>query len=74
MSVQVVTKEQIKKELDTVFKRRITQLKDDIARRERTPYRDTEVQKEELAKYNQKLAIAIVAQYQLQDLIKKHVK
>lgn len=74
MSTQKLLKSQLKEELDTAFDKRISFLRDEIGRRERTPYSDPEVQKVELARYNYKLAAAIIAKDQLQDLIKKHVK
>jgi len=74
MGLQSLNREQLKEELNLVFEQRIKHLKDEIGRRERTPYSDPGIQKAELAKFAHKLAIAIVAQHQLQDLIKENVK
>lgn len=74
MSRQTLLKSQLKEELNTAFKARITHLKDEIGRRERTPYQDPEVQKVELARYNYKLSVAILALDQILDLIRDHVK
>lgn len=73
MGSQTLLKSQLKEELATAFKNRVTHLKDEIGRRERTPYRDPEVQKVELAKFHYKLAIAVLAQDQILDLIRDHV-
>lgn len=73
MSRQTLIKSQLKEELNAAFKNRIKHLKDEIGRRERTPYSDPDVQKIELAKYNLKLSIAILTQSQIQDLIRDHV-
>ena len=74
MSRQILTKSQLTEELNTVFKNRIKHLKDEIGRREKTPYSDPEVQFVSLAKFNYKLSVAVIAQDQIQDLIKEHVK
>lgn len=70
MSKQLLTREQLKEELNTAFTNRIRYLKDEIGRRERTPYADPEVQKVNLARYNYKLSAATIALDQLQDLVK----
>lgn len=73
MSGQTLLKSQLTEELNTAFTNRIRYLKDEIGRRERCPYKDPEVQKVNLARYNFKLSIAILAQDQIQDLIRAHV-
>ena len=73
MSKQILLKSQLTEELNTAFKKRISYLKDEIGRRERCPYSDPEVQKVELAKYNFKLSVAILALDQILDLIRDHV-
>lgn len=74
MKTYIVTRQQVKEELDKVFKARITHLKDEIGRIERCPDRDSKIQESKIANISCRLAIAIVAQQQLQDLIKKHMK
>lgn len=74
MSIQELTREELTKEVDLVFKKRISHLKDEIGRRERCPAPDPEVQRVELAKYAYKLAVAILALEQLLDLIEEHMK
>ena len=74
MSTQILIKSQLKDELNTAFKNRIKHLKDEIGRRERCPYKDSEVQKVQIAKFHYRLAIAVLAQDQIQDLIRDHVK
>jgi len=73
MGSQKLLKSQLQEELNTAFDKRISNLKDEIGRRARTPYSDPEVQKVELAKFNYQLAAAIIAKDQLQDLIKLYV-
>jgi len=73
MGSQTLLKTQLTEELEIVFKARISHLKDEIGRRKRTPYRDPAVQKVELAKYNFKLSVAIIALDQILDLIRDHV-
>lgn len=74
MASQTLIKSQLKEELDAAFKNRIKHLKDEIGRRERCPYKDPGVQKVQLAKFHYRLAIAVLAQDQIQDLIRDHVK
>lgn len=73
MGSQTLLKTQLTEELEIVFKARISHLNDEIGRRKRTPYRDPGVQKVELAKFNYKLSVAIIALDQLLDLIRDHV-
>ena len=74
MGLQPLDRKQLKEELNLVFEQRIKHLKDEIGRRERTPYSDPEVQFVSLAKFNYKLSVAVLAQDQILDLIKEHVK
>ena len=73
MGLQSLNREQLKEELNTVFEQRIKHLKDEIGRRERTPYPDPGIQKVSLAKFNYKLSLAVLAQDQILDLIKEHM-
>jgi len=73
MSRQTLLRSQLEEELKIVFKKRISNLKDELGRRERTPYSSSEVQKVELEKHKYKLSVAILAQDQILDLIKYHV-
>ena len=54
MSRQTLLRSQLEEELKIVFKKRISSLKDELGRRERTPYSSSEVQKVELEKHKSK--------------------